>query len=956
VEIKMLKSSQKDFIKRHIGPSEADQQKMLNELGFDNLDDLISKTVPEKILLKEDLGIGEPNSEYEALRKLKVISKQNRIYSNFIGMGYYGTYTPYVILRNILENPGWYTSYTPYQPEVAQGRLEMLLNFQQMIIDFTGLDIANASLLDEGTAAAEAVGLSYRICKNDSNIVFVSKDCHPQTIDVIKTRAEPLGLTVVIGDEATDIKEDIVCGILQYPGTLGDIKDPSEAISKIHKNNGKAVLVCDLLALAKLKTPAELGADIAVGSSQRFGIPMGYGGPHAGFFATKDEFKRSMPGRIIGVSVDRHGNKAYRLSLQTREQHIRRDKATSNICTAQALLAIVSAAYAIYHGPDGLRKIAENTSQLAKNFADKIKQSGYELYSDHFFDTVTIKTLDKTDSIFRNALRQNVNIRKVNSEMLSVAFDERKNVYRANQLLKIFNCSEAIKENLNENLNNLPKNLLRTSEYLTHPVFNSYHSETDMLRYLKKLEDADIALNRSMIALGSCTMKLNAVAEMIPVTWREFSEPHPFAPVEQMEGYRTLFTDLKNWLRSITGFSGVSLQPNAGAQGEFAGLMVIKKYHEKNGDKNRNVCLIPSSAHGTNPASAQMVGMKVVVIKCDEHGNVDIEDLKEKAKNHSENLAALMVTYPSTHGVFEEKISEICELIHENGGQVYMDGANLNALVGIAKPGKFGPDVCHINLHKTFCIPHGGGGPGMGPIACKRHLEVYLPNHSVIKDCGPVTGMGAVSAAPWGSSSILSISWMYIKMMGSEGLKKASQVAILNANYVAHKLKDTFPILYKGKNGNVAHECIIDIRKIKSEIGITEEDIAKRLIDFGFHAPTMSWPVAGTMMIEPTESEGLQEIERFCNTLKKIKEEIDKVKSGEYDKIDNPIKNSPHTHVELIANKWEHKYEREEAAYPSEFLKQIKYWPPVARVDNVYGDKNLVCSCPSIDEYKDTAA
>jgi len=952
----MLKSSQKDFIKRHIGPSEADQQKMLNELGFDSLDDLISKTVPEKILLKEDLEIGEPNSEYEALRKLKVISKQNRIYSNFIGMGYYGTYTPYVILRNILENPGWYTAYTPYQPEVAQGRLEMLLNFQQMIIDFTGLDIANASLLDEGTAAAEAVGLSYRICKNDSNIVFVSKDCHPQTIDVIKTRAEPLGLTVVVGDESTDIKEDIVCGILQYPGTLGDIKDPSEAISKIHKNNGKAVLVCDLLALAKLKTPAELGADIAVGSSQRFGIPMGYGGPHAGFFATKDEFKRSMPGRIIGVSVDRHGNKAYRLSLQTREQHIRRDKATSNICTAQALLAIVSAAYAIYHGPDGLKKIAENTSQLAKNFADKIKQSGYELYSDHFFDTVTIKTLDKTDSIFRNALRQNVNIRKVNSEMLSVAFDERKNVYRANQLLKIFNCSEAIKENLNENLNNLPKNLLRTSEYLTHPVFNSYHSETDMLRYLKKLEDADIALNRSMIALGSCTMKLNAVAEMIPVTWREFSEPHPFAPVEQMEGYRTLFTDLKNWLRSITGFSGVSLQPNAGAQGEFAGLMVIKKFHENNGDKNRNVCLIPSSAHGTNPASAQMVGMKVVVIKCDEHGNVDVEDLKEKAKTHSENLAALMVTYPSTHGVFEEQISEICELIHDNGGQVYMDGANLNALVGIAKPGKFGPDVCHINLHKTFCIPHGGGGPGMGPIACKRHLEVYLPNHSVIKDCGPVTGMGAVSAAPWGSSSILSISWMYIKMMGSEGLKKASQVAILNANYVAHKLKDAFPILYKGKNGNVAHECIIDIRKIKSEIGITEEDIAKRLIDFGFHAPTMSWPVAGTMMIEPTESEGLQEIDRFCNTLKKIKEEIDKVKSGEYDKIDNPIKNSPHTHVELIANKWEHKYEREEAAYPSEFLKQIKYWPPVARVDNVYGDKNLVCSCPSIDEYKDTAA
>jgi glycine dehydrogenase len=956
VVVNMLKSSQRDFIRRHIGPSEEDQNKMLGELGFKNLDDLISKTVPENILLKEELDIGEPNSEYEALRKLKAISKKNKIYSNFIGMGYYGTFTPYVILRNILENPGWYTSYTPYQPEVAQGRLEMLLNFQQMICDFTGMDISNASLLDEGTAAAEAVGLSYRLCKNDSNIVFVSKDCHPQTIDVIKTRAEPLGLTVVIGDENSEIKEDIVCGILQYPGTLGDIKDPSEAISKIHKNNGKAVLVCDLLALAKLKTPAELGADIAVGSSQRFGIPMGYGGPHAGFFATKDEFKRSMPGRIIGVSVDRHGNKAYRLSLQTREQHIRRDKATSNICTAQALLAIVSAAYAVYHGPEGIKKIAENTSQLAKNFADKIKQSGYEIYSDHFFDTITIKTLDKTESIYQNALSQNVNIRKVNSEMLSVAFDERKNVYRANQLLKIFNCSETIKDKMNENLSNLPKNLLRTSSYLTHPVFNSYHSETEMLRYLKKLEDADIALNRSMIALGSCTMKLNAVAEMIPVTWREFSEPHPFAPVEQMEGYRTLFTDLKNWLRSVTGFSGVSLQPNAGAQGEFAGLMVIKKYHEQNGDTNRNVCLIPSSAHGTNPASAQMVGMKVVVIKCDEHGNVDINDLKEKAEIHKDNLAALMVTYPSTHGVFEEKITEICELIHNNGGQVYMDGANLNALVGVAKPGKFGPDVCHINLHKTFCIPHGGGGPGMGPIACKKHLEKYLPNHSVIKDCGPATGMGAVSAAPWGSSSILSISWMYIKMMGSEGLKKASQVAILNANYLAHKLKDTFPILYKGKNGNVAHECIIDIRKIKSETGITEEDIAKRLIDFGFHAPTMSWPVAGTMMIEPTESEGLNEINRFCNTLIKIKQEIDKIQSGHFDKVDNPLKNAPHTHVEVAANKWDHKYEREEAAYPSEILKTTKYWPPVARVDNVYGDKNLFCTCPSIDEYKDTAA
>ena len=952
----MLKNAQKDFIQRHIGPSIEEQNIMLKELGYKNLDELIKSTVPENILLKDALDIGDPNSEYKALRKLKNISKKNKVYSSFIGMGYYGTYTPYVILRNILENPGWYTSYTPYQPEVAQGRLEMLMNFQQMIIDFTGMDIANASLLDEGTAAAEAMGLSYRISKTDSNKVFVSKNCHPQTIEVIKTRAEPLGVEIIVGDEDTDIKDEIICGIISYPGTLGDIKDPSEAVSKIHKKNGKAVLVCDLLALAKLKTPAELGADIAVGSSQRFGIPMGYGGPHAAFFATKDEYKRSMPGRIVGVSVDRHGKKAYRLALQTREQHIRRDKATSNICTAQALLAIVSAAYAVYHGPKGIKKISESVSQLTKNFADKLKQSGYELYSDHFFDTVTVKTLDKTDKIYKNALDEGVNIRRVNSEMLAVSFDERKNLYRANQLLKIFNCSETIKESMNESLSNIPKNLLRSSTYLDHPVFNSYHSETEMLRYLKKLEDADIALNRSMIALGSCTMKLNAVSEMIPVTWKEFSQPHPFSPVEQNDGYRELFTDLKNWLRSITGFSGVSLQPNAGAQGEFAGLMVIRKFHEKNNESNRNVCLIPSSAHGTNPASAQMVGMRVIVVKCDEHGNVDFEDLKKKAKEHEDNLAALMVTYPSTHGVFEEKITDICKLIHDHGGQVYMDGANLNALVGIAKPGKFGPDVCHINLHKTFCIPHGGGGPGMGPIACKKHLEIFLPKHSVIKDCGPSTGIGAVSAAPWGSSSILSISWMYIKMMGSEGLKKASQVAILNANYIAHKLKDSFPILYKGKSGNVAHECIIDIRKIKSDTGITEEDIAKRLIDFGYHAPTMSWPVAGTMMIEPTESENLAEINRFCSTLKKIKQEIDKIQSGKYDKLDNPIKNAPHTHLELASNKWDHKYEREEAAYPSEFLKAAKYWPPVGRVDNVYGDKNLFCTCPSMDEYEDTAA
>ncbi len=957
-KIKMINDTSKEFIRRHIGPSEKDIEKMLKIVGANSLDDLISKTVPDNILLNDKLKIDGPTSEHESMKQAKAIAEKNKLYKSYIGMGYYNTYMPNVILRNIYCNPGWYTAYTPYQPEVAQGRLEMLLNFQQMVLDFTGMDIANASLLDESTAAAEAIGLSRRLDQNNSNKIFVSSDCNPQTIDVIKTRTEVFSLELVIGNQEKDLKNidgNVICGVLQYPGILGDIKNPSEAISKIHKKNGKAILVCDLLALAKLKTPAELGADIAVGSSQRFGIPMGYGGPHAAFFATKDEYKRAMPGRIIGVSVDRLGKKALRMALQTREQHIRREKATSNICTAQALLAIISAAYAIYHGPRGIKEIAERISKLAKSFADKIKKSGYELYSDNFFDTVTILTKNKTQNIYKNALRNGVNLRLVDDSMLSVAFDERKNVEKTNELLKIFNSAESINETGKVILNNIPKNLERSSEYLTHSVFNSYHSETEMTRYLKRLEDSDIALNRSMISLGSCTMKLNAVSEMIPITWNEFYEPHPFAPVEQMEGYRNLFTDLKNWLREISGFSGVSLQPNAGAQGEFAGLMIIRKYHSENGEENRNICLIPSSAHGTNPASAQMSGMKVVVIDCDKDGNVDFEDLKSKAEQYSKNLSALMVTYPSTHGVFEEKIKEICKIVHDNGGQVYMDGANLNALVGIAKPGKFGPDVCHINLHKTFSIPHGGGGPGMGPIACKKHLDPFLPKHEVIKDCGPATGIGAVSSAPWGSSSILVISWMYIKMMGAEGLKKASQVAILNANYISKKLNKYFSVLYTGKNGKVAHECIIDIRPIKAETSITEEDIAKRLIDFGFHAPTMSWPVPGTMMIEPTESESLSELDRFCDTLIKIKREIDKVKSGDFDKLDNPLKNAPHTHVELSANEWKHKYDRETAAYPSTILKSYKYWPPVARVDNVYGDKNLFCTCPSMEEYKDSA-
>jgi glycine dehydrogenase len=955
----MIDDNSKEFLARHIGPSEKDQEIMLQAVGAKSLDDLMKNTVPEKILLTEELKVDEPISENDALKKLKSISKKNDIFKNFIGMGYYNTFTPNVILRNILENPGWYTSYTPYQPEVAQGRLEMLLNFQQVITDLTGMDIANASLLDESTAAAEAVGLCQRIDKNDSDHVFVSSGCNPQTIDLIKTRTEPFGLKLLIGnqkDYLSSVKEKLICGVLPYPATLGDIIDPSEAISQIHKKGGKAIVVADLLSLTKLKTPAELGADIAVGSAQRFGIPMGYGGPHAAFFATKEEFKRSMPGRIIGVSVDRYGKKAYRLSLQTREQHIRRGKATSNICTAQALLAIISAAYAIYHGPKGILQIANRTSKLAKLFSEGVKATGFEILSDHFFDTVTIKTKDKTKEIHQKALTKKINLRNVNNEMISVAFDEEKKLEDVNTLLEIFGSNKKYKQTEKVELNNIPSQLKRTSKYLTHPVFNKYQSETEMLRYLKKLEDCDIALNRSMIALGSCTMKLNATAELIPITWKEFSLPHPFVPTEQMKGYKHLFNDLINDLKEITGFDAVSLQPNSGAQGEYAGLMTIRKYHKQNKQENRNVCLIPDSAHGTNPASAQMSGMKVVVVNCDADGNVDIKDLEEKAEKNSKDLAALMVTYPSTHGVFEEQIIEICEIIHKKGGQVYMDGANLNALVGVAKPGKFGPDVCHINLHKTFCIPHGGGGPGMGPIACAKHLKDFLPNHNIIKECGPINGMGSVSAAPWGSSSILPISWMYIKMMGAEGLKKASQVSILNANYISIKLSSDFKVLYTGKNGNVAHECIIDIRPIKAKSGISEEDLAKRLIDYGYHSPTMSWPVAGTIMIEPTESENLEEIDRFCNALISIKKEIDKVEQGEFDKIDNPLKNAPHTYLELAANEWKHKYTREQAAFPNEFLRHNKYWAPVGRVDNVYGDRNLVCSCPSMDEYKDEAA
>ena len=952
----MTDNRNKEFIRRHIGPSSDEQKKMLTYLGCNTLDEFIKKIVPEKILETKPLKIGSPISEHDALQQIRQMANQNKVFKSFIGMGYYGTYTPNVILRNILENPGWYTSYTPYQPEVAQGRLEMLLNFQQMVMDLTGMDIANASLLDEGTAAAEAVALCQRLDKNKLNKIFISKNCNPQTIDVVKTRAEPFNLEVIIGDDKNiqTLEDDILCALYQYPNTYGEIIGAEEFIKAAQSKNGKAILITDLLALTALKPPGEMGADIVVGNSQRFGVPMGYGGPHAAFFATKDEFKRAMPGRLIGVSKDRNDDQALRMALQTREQHIRREKATSNICTAQALLSVMAAAYGIYHGPEGIKHIGERTLKFANAFAEKIKTK-FKILTDNFFDTVTINTAGKTKEIYARALEFKVNLRLIDDNGISVSFDETTKTEDINSLFKIFGIKDELKNIDKVKINSIESSLKRKSKYLTHKVFNSYHSETEMLRYLKLLEDKDIALNRSMIALGSCTMKLNAVAEMIPVTWPEFGGIHPFAPVDQAKGYMKMFEDLEKMLSEITGFTGISLQPNAGAQGEYAGLMVIRKFHIENGDKDRNVCLIPSSAHGTNPASAQMAGMKVVVVNCDEDGNVDLADLTKKAEIHSSNLAALMVTYPSTHGVFEEHIKDICSVIHKHKGQVYMDGANLNALVGLAKPGKFGPDVCHMNLHKTFCIPHGGGGPGMGPIGVAKHLEPFLPNHVLIKS-GPKKGMGAVSAAPWGSASILPISWMYIKMMGAEGLRLATEVAILNANYASKRLEESYKTLYKGKNDLVAHECILDFRPIKAESGISEEDIAKRLIDYGYHAPTMSWPVAGTLMIEPTESENLAEIDKFCDALINIKKEIKMVQNEVFDKDDNPLKNAPHTNLELSSDSWTHKYTREQAAYPLNYLKANKFWPPVARVDNVHGDRNLVCSCPSLDSYRDEEA
>ena len=937
------------FAKRHIGPNPDDIQQMLAVLGFTNIDDLIDKTVPKTIRFNQELKLPAAQSEFAALAKLKQIAGKNQVYRSFIGMGYYDCITPAVIQRNILENPGWYTAYTPYQPEIAQGRLEALLNFQTMIIDLTGLEIANASLLDEGTAAAEAMSMSYGVCKNKSHNYFVSSECHPQTIDVLQTRAKPLGINIIIGDHQTfDFTETIFGAVLQYPATDGTIYDYRNFITKSHAQGALVTIAADPLSLTLLTPPGELGADIAVGSTQRFGIPLGFGGPHAAYFATKEEYKRLVPGRIVGVSKDIHGKPAYRLALQTREQHIRRDKATSNICTAQVLLAVMASMYAVYHGPDGLRAIAQNIHELTATLAAGLKKLGYKIVSENFFDTLRVELGNtKLEPILDAANQRNINLRIFDNSAVGISLDETTTEADLIDLWQIF----ALKDQLPFTVEELPishSQLSRQSKYLTHPIFNRYHSETELLRYLHQLESKDLSLTTSMIPLGSCTMKLNATSEMIPVTWAEFGKIHPFAPISQTRGYQILFQQLEVWLSEITGFAGISLQPNAGSQGEYAGLLVIHEYHQSRKEGHRNICLIPQSAHGTNPASAVMCGMKVVGVACDDHGNIDVEDLKAKAEKHSHELAALMVTYPSTHGVFEEAIQEICAIVHEHGGQVYMDGANMNAQVGICRPGDIGADVCHLNLHKTFCIPHGGGGPGMGPIGVASHLVPFLPGHSVVRMGGD---LGAVSAAPWGSASILVISWMYIIMMGAEGLTEATKVAILNANYIAKKLESYYPVLYQGKNGLVAHECILDLRSLKKSAQIEIDDVAKRLMDYGFHAPTVSWPVAGTIMVEPTESESKQELDRFCDALIAIREEVAAIESGKMDIHDNLLKNAPHTAESLIIGEWNHPYSREQAAYPAPWSKEYKFWPSVGRIDAAFGDRNFVCSCLPMEAY-----
>ncbi|WBA13376.1 aminomethyl-transferring glycine dehydrogenase [Salinivibrio kushneri] len=939
-----------DFIARHNGPDTNQQNAMLAAINATSLEHVIEETVPADIRLPQPLNLSAPKSETQMLAELSGIAAQNTIKRSLIGQGYYHTHTPPPILRNVLENPGWYTAYTPYQPEISQGRLESLLNFQQMVMDLTGMDLANASLLDEATAAAEAMTLCKRGGKHKGNAFFVASDVHPQTLDVIKTRANFLGFDIIVDDTDKLNQHDVFGALLQYPGTTGEVRDLSALIAEAQSKKTLVAVATDLLSLTLLKAPGEMGADVVIGSAQRFGVPMGYGGPHAAFMATRDKLKRTMPGRVIGVSVDSKGNQALRMAMQTREQHIRREKATSNICTAQALLANMAAFYAVYHGPDGLKKIARRVHHLTALFAKSVQAAGLGLAHDSFFDTVTLNTGEQTDTLYQKAQDAGFNLRKLDGQ-LGVSFDEASTLAEVNQLLTALtgqgNAEDVASDIEADELAAIPAACRRSSAYLTHPVFNRYHSETKLMRYMKALENKDFSLTHGMIPLGSCTMKLNAAAEMIPVTWPEFGALHPFVPLEQAKGYQTLGKSLRDMLCEITGYDEISMQPNSGAQGEYAGLIAIQRYHESRGDSHRNVCLIPSSAHGTNPASAAMVSMKVVVVGCDDDGNIDIDDLKAKIDKHRDALSCIMITYPSTHGVYEETVQQVCELVHEAGGQVYLDGANMNAQVGLTTPGYIGSDVSHLNLHKTFCIPHGGGGPGMGPIGVKSHLAPFLPGHVEQGD------EFAVSAAPMGSASILPISWAYIAMMGEQGLTRATELAILSANYVMERLRPYYPVLYRGKNGRIAHECIIDIRPLKEASGISEEDIAKRLMDYGFHAPTMSFPVAGTLMVEPTESESQEELDRFCDAMIAIREEIAKVQDGEWTLEDNPLVNAPHTQADLMADEWSHAYSRELACFPSAHNKASKYWPSVNRVDNVYGDRNLICSCPSIENYMD---
>jgi glycine dehydrogenase len=952
------------FVHRHIGPNESETKEMLSLFGLKNVDELVGAAVPKKIRLEKKLNLPAALSEFEALGELKKIAAENKVFRSFIGMGYYDCITPPVIQRNVLENPGWYTQYTPYQAEISQGRLESLLNFQTMIADLTALPFANASLLDEATACAEAMTMSHAL-KDGRNIFFVSENCHPQNIEVVRTRAEALEIEVVVGNhEKYQFTDKVFGALVQYPDTFGAIHDYSSFVQQAHAAGALVTVATDLLALTLIKPPGEFGADIAVGSAQRFGVPLGYGGPHAAFFATRDEFKRLMPGRIVGVSKDSRGKPALRLALQTREQHIRREKATSNICTAQALLANMAALYAVYHGPEGLKKIAKRINLFTQILAGVLTTLGHKISAPNFFDTINIELAagKSASEIIKFAESNRMNFRVTNEKIIGISLDETTTKNDVEKIIQIINGDKTPVFNIANVVSGLASGAStfsqhsifkhhRSSPFLTHKVFNSYHSETEMLRYIKRLESRDLSLTASMIPLGSCTMKLNAAAEMFPVSWPEFAKIHPFAPLEQTRGYQKLFEQLESWLKEVTGFAGISLQPNAGSQGEYAGLLAIRAWHESRGEKHRNICLIPTSAHGTNPASAVMAGMKVVAVACDTNGNIDVNDLRAKAEAHKMDLSCLMVTYPSTHGVFEEPIREICEIVHANGGQVYMDGANMNAQVGLCRPGDIGADVCHLNLHKTFCIPHGGGGPGVGPIGVAKHLVPFMPGHFFIQGAAgsKPSAVGAVAAAPWGSAGILCISWMYIAMMGSDGLTDATKFAILNANYIAKRLENYFPTLYR-RNGLVAHECILDLRGFK---GTTAEDVAKRLMDYGFHAPTLSWPVAGTLMVEPTESESKYELDRFCDAMISIHAEMSAVETGKADAKNNPLKNAPHTADQIASDDWNRPYSRQQAAFPAKSLLEYKFWPHVSRVDNVYGDRNPVCSCAGMENYSE---